>query len=169
MTPFILKGGRKLPPESAPSANEVYDLHQQLWIDRESGEPLVCRMQARVQPSQLGETSITETREGADQSEVTGLDASQFGETTMTKTTEGADQSEITHLAPTQFGETTITSTLEGADQPETTTLHPSEFGETTMTRTREGHDQPEVTFSSTPEYVTPSRRNKEFANTIAR
>jgi hypothetical protein len=140
MTPFILKGRRQLSPESAPSSDEFYDQHRQLWIDRESGEPLVRRMQSRVEPSQFGETTITETREGADQSEIACLTASQFGETTITKTREGADQFEITLLS-SQFGETTVTATLEGADQTEATLLYPSEFGETTITRTREGHD----------------------------
>lgn len=165
MTPFILRSRRRLPPEGAPSRNEIYDRHRQLWVDRESGEPLVCRMRARVQPSQFGETTLTETREGVDQPEAAVFDASQFGETTVTKTSEGVDQSEIALLPPSQFGETTLTSTSEGADQTEATLLHPSEFGETTITRTREGHDQTDLTFSSVPESTTPGRGRQPPTN----
>ena len=149
MTPFILRGRRKLPPESAPSANEVYDEHQQLWIDRTTGEHLVRRMQAGSNPTQFGETTMTETREGTDQSEVTTLEASQFGETSMSKTREGVDQGEISEQFSSQFGETTVTATHEGADQTEVTALQSSMFGETTMTRTSEGHDQIEATLLS--------------------
>ncbi|MEQ8347973.1 MAG: hypothetical protein RIB84_08905 [Sneathiellaceae bacterium] len=155
MIPFILRGCKKLPPEGAPSNNEVYDQHGQLWIDRESGEPLVCRIRTRVHPSQFGETTITETREGADQSEVSVLGASQFGETTITKTSEGVDQSEIAVLSSSRFGETTVTATLEGTDQTDAAKFHQSEFGETTITRTHEGHDQTEMTFSSVSERMT--------------
>lgn len=167
MTPFVLKGRWQLPPESGPSNDEIYDRHRQLWIDRESGEPLVRRMQNLVEPSQLGETTITETREGADQSEVAGFTASQFGETTVTKTREGADQFEISVLVSSQFGETTVTATLEGADQSEVTLLHPSEFGETTITRTREGHDQSEVTGSSASLGAVPDQEGQSRDITV--
>jgi len=146
MTPFVLKGRSQVPPESAPSGDEIYDRHRQLWIDRESGEPIIRRIQNRAQPSQLGETTITETREGADQAEVAGLSASEFGETTLTRTQEGVDQSENSLLSSSQFGETTVTATSEGIDQSENTLLHPSDFGETTMTKTQAGHDQSEAT-----------------------
>lgn len=149
MTPFILKGRRKLPPESAPSNEQVYDEYRQLWIDKKSGTPVVSCVRTQAQPSQFGETTITETREGADQVEVATLQASKFGETTITKTMEGADQFEISTLLPSQFGETTVTATLEGADQTEVAMLQASKFGETTFTRTREGHDQTEGTPAS--------------------
>lgn len=143
MMPFVLLGRKKLPPESTPSPEHEYDRHRQLWIDRISGEPLVSRMHGHAQPTQFGETTITETREGTDQSEGTSLQASQFGETTLTKTREGADQSEGV-LQASQFGETTHTATREGADQTESAGFEASEFGETTNTRTREGADQTE-------------------------
>lgn len=151
MTPFVLTGRRKLPPESDPADEHIYDEYRQLWIDKKSGTPLVSCVQTKAQPSQFGETTITETREGADQVEVATLQASKFGETTITKTMEGADQFEITTLPASQFGETTVTATLEGTDQTEVATLQASKFGETTFTRTREGHDQTEGTPASHP------------------
>ena len=41
------------------------------------------------------------------------------GETTVTKTAEGVDQSEVTSLSPTRYGETSVTATVEGADRSE--------------------------------------------------
>jgi hypothetical protein len=147
MTPFVLLGRRKLPPDSAPSPEHVYDDDRQLWIDRSSGIPLVSSMQAHAQRSQFGETTMTETREGADQSEGTTFQASQFGETTLTKTREGADQSEgAANLQASHSGETIHIATREGVDQSEITVFHASQFGETTHTRTREGTDQIEST-----------------------
>jgi hypothetical protein len=67
----------------------------------------------------FGETTVTATREGIDQSEITLFEASQFGETTLTKTIEGVDQSELSDVLSSQFGETTFTRTREGADQDE--------------------------------------------------
>jgi hypothetical protein len=153
-----LKGRRKLPPEEAPSAKHVYDEHLQIWIERRSGLPVVSQLRAASQPSQFGETTLTETREGADQSEITALYGSRFGETTVTKTMEGTDQIEIASLRASPFGETTVTATLEGADRPEIAALYASQFGETTLTRTQEGHDQSENTrtlFSGGPGKAT--------------
>jgi len=145
MTPFVLLGRKKLPPESAHSPEQVYDDDRQLWIDKSSGLPLVLCMQTHPQPSPFGETTVTETREGVDQTEGATLRASQFGETTLTKTREGADQLEgATLLRASQFGETINTRTREGVDQAEGTTLQASQFGETTLTDTREGADQTE-------------------------
>jgi hypothetical protein len=157
MIPFVLKGRRKLPPESDPSEEQVYDEYRQLWIDKRFGTPVVSCLRTQAQPSQFGETTITETREGADQVEAASLEASKFGETTMTKTMEGADQFEVTALAASQFGGTTLTATIEGADQNEVATLQASKFGETTFTRTREGYDQTEE---------TPALHSGETANT---
>ena len=56
--------------------------------------PSVSCMRTHAQPTQFGETTLTETREGVDQTEGNTLQASQLGETTLTKTREGADQSE---------------------------------------------------------------------------
>jgi hypothetical protein len=147
MTPFVLLGRKKLPPDSAPSPEHVYDDDRQLWIDRSSGTPLVSSMQAHAQRSRFGETTMTETREGVDQSEGTTFQASQFGETTLTKTREGADQSEgAASSQALQIGETIHIATREGVDQSENTVFHASQFGETTNTRTREGTDQTEGT-----------------------
>ena len=100
MTPFILKCRTQLPPETIPSDDWVYDRHQQLWIERKSGAPVVTRLRTEAQASQFGETTRTMTMEGVDQPEVTTLQASQFGETTITKTSEGVDQLEaVTVLA----------------------------------------------------------------------
>jgi len=63
MTPFILEGRKKLPPEPAPSANEQFDQVRQIWIDRKTGEPLVARLLSGKRASQYGETSITESGE----------------------------------------------------------------------------------------------------------
>jgi hypothetical protein len=94
LTPYILLGRKKLPLEVALSPEHVYDEHRQIWIHKNSGMPLVCWMQTHAQPTQFGETTITETREGVDQTEGAALQASQIGETTLTKTREGVDQTE---------------------------------------------------------------------------
>lgn len=136
---FILEGCKKLPPEPEPLEACVYDEERQLWADENSNIPLVCLWTCHSS-SRYGETTLTETREGADQSEVVACSASRFGETTLTKTAEGADQSEISSLVASRFGETQVTATREGADAPEVASA--SRFGETTMTRAQEGHDQ---------------------------
>ena len=123
MTPFILKGATKIPPETEPSSEHVYDLQRQLWIHARTGIPVVTSSMASS-ASRLGETTVTETREGVDQPEAASMRASTYGETTFTKTIEGADQSEVTALAPTRFGETTFTATVESADNPEIVTAH---------------------------------------------
>lgn len=147
MTPFVLLGRKKLPSEGAPSSDHTYDVLKQLWIDSSTGMPLVLRIQGHAQRSQYGETTLTETREGADQTEGTAFLTTQFGETTITATREGADQSEGTVFQTSQFGETTLTKTREGADQTESIDfLLASQFGETVHTRTREGVDQTEGT-----------------------
>ena len=119
MTPFILMGRKKLPPENSPSCDQVWDEHRQLWIDKMSGEPLVTSMRECAQPTQFGETTITETREGVDRAQVGTLEASRFGETTLSRSREGVDQAEVVSLQASQFGETTMTKTQEGADRPE--------------------------------------------------
>ena len=154
MTPFVLLGRKKLPPEATPSPEEIYDNNRQLWVDKASVMPLVLRMQGQAQRSQYGETTITETREGVDQSEGTALIASQYGETTHTATREGIDQTENIVLQASPFGETTITKTREGVDQTEGAAgFRASQYGETVHTRTREGIDQTEgltqVTFDA--------------------
>jgi hypothetical protein len=148
MTPFVLTGRSKLAPEPAPSDGEYYDPVLQLWIHRESGEPLVSHFRKDLAASQYGETSLTDTREGADQSE-SAIHASNYGETTLTKTHEGTDQTEATSWQASQYGETMKTTTREGIDQPERS-LDASSYGETTATRTREGADQTEMSSGET-------------------
>jgi len=144
MTPFVLRGRIRLPPEPEPSSEHLYDEKSQLWINRTSGSPLVIEMTRHHRAFQFGETTFTETREGADQSETNSIEATTFGETTVTATREGIDQSEITLFEASQFGETTLTKTIEGVDQSELSDVLSSQFGETTFTRTREGADQDE-------------------------
>ena len=117
MTPCILLGRKRLPPERAPSPEHGYDNERQLWIDKRSGEPLVTSMRSQVKTTQFGETTITETREGADRSE-SAAQSSEFGEI-QTRTHEGVDQTEGKLLRASQVGETTLTKTREGADQTE--------------------------------------------------
>lgn len=118
MTPFILKGAIKIPSEPAPSPEHIYDRSKQLWIDSMSGVPLVISS-AGPDASRFGETTLTEAKEGVDQTDVHSIQASRFGETTMTKTVEGVDQGEVTTLAASRFGETILTATAEGVDQSE--------------------------------------------------
>jgi hypothetical protein len=143
MTPYILLGRKKLAPENPPSAEEAYDEQRQIWIDRNSGEPLVSRLRAGGQPTRFGETTLTETREGADRSE-NAVEASNFGETIHTFTREGVDQNEGTHLQASNLGETIHTRTREGVDQTEGNVIQASNVGETLLTKTREGADQTE-------------------------
>ena len=117
MTPFILKGATKVPPETAPSPEHVYDSQRQLWIDNQTGVPLVVAS-VGADASRFGETELTDTREGADRADTDSVLTSRFGETTLTKTTEGTDH-EVAALVSSRFGETTITRSVEGTDNPE--------------------------------------------------
>ena len=133
MLPFVLIGCRELPPESEPSGEQIYDEDLQIWVDRASRVPVVTSLAHPNRASQFGETTITETREGADQPDMSTLQASQFGETTVTKTFEGHDQREYVGVAASQFGETTSTRTREGHDQSEqvgTYDMFPDDVGE---------------------------------------
>lgn len=153
MTPFVLLGRKRLPPEAAPSPEEIYDDNRQLWVEKASGMPLVLRMQGHARCSQYGETTITETREGADQSEGIALISSRYVETTHTATREGIDQTEGTVFHASPYGETTMTKTREGADQTEGIPgIRASQYGETVQTRTREGVDQTEGLAPMTPD-----------------
>jgi hypothetical protein len=102
--PFVLKQRGRLEPESEPSALERYDEILQIWIDVASGEPLIKTLERSSGQSKFGETTITETREGVDASEISDIGASKFGETTMTKSQEGVDQNGEAPLDP-QFEE----------------------------------------------------------------
>ena len=81
MTPFILRGRKELPAETAPAAQHVYDSHLQVWMDTKENLPLVECLRRSAQPTQFGETTLTDTREGADRTEVASIEASDFGET----------------------------------------------------------------------------------------
>jgi hypothetical protein len=113
--PFILRTRLALPQEPSPSSEHCYDYVRQIWINATTGMPVITENDTQ-QASKFGETSITETREGADQSEISTLDASRFGETSMTKTSEGHDQGES--ILASKFGETSITAAAEGLDKP---------------------------------------------------
>lgn len=123
MTPYILQGRKKVQSESEPEPEHFYDTARQLWVERASGTPLVSMMRAHAELTKFGETTLTDTREGADSTEGT-IQASDFGETIQTRTREGVDQTEdSTRLQASQLGETTLTKTREGADQTEGGTL----------------------------------------------
>jgi hypothetical protein len=60
--PFVLKHKQLRPPEAAPRHYQVYDSELQLWIDANSGEPLVNRRFRRgenpLSCSEFGETTL---------------------------------------------------------------------------------------------------------------
>jgi hypothetical protein len=99
--PFVLRHATRLPAPPPPKATDVFDPTHQLWMCALTACPVVlvrCRSHP-IGESEFGETTITETREGADQSEGTSLKPSfqsEFGETAITKTREGHDQTEST-------------------------------------------------------------------------
>lgn len=119
MSVVVLRERQKLPSDRPLSVDHHYDAARQIWIDGTQGLPLVDVLLDATEPTKFGETLITATREGADQSEIATLRASQFGETTITKTFEGADQGEHSSWGASTFGETSLTRTHEGADQSE--------------------------------------------------
>ena len=92
MTPFILRDAIPIPPETLALPEHVYDLRQQLWLDLQTGVPLVLS-DIPANASTYGETTNKRTREGADQ--INCIYASTYGETVLTKTNEGTDQTEI--------------------------------------------------------------------------
>lgn len=115
--PFVARQRTPLPVCAGAAPEHRYDPVQQLWVSLDSGEPLVLRrvrdVHSRLAASEFGETTLTRTVEGVDQSEgridqdrdarpatrLPSLFASQFGETTLTETGEGVDQSERTTSA----------------------------------------------------------------------
>lgn len=111
--PFVLQTRVALPPDPIPSGEHYYDYTRQIWINATTDMPVVAECNTQ-QASKFGETSMTETREGADQSEVITINASRFGETSLTKTAEGHDQGES--VLTSKFGETSITRADEGHD-----------------------------------------------------
>lgn len=139
---FVLVNREQLRPEPKPSEHIYFDGKLQLWVDSKTGKPVVLRNVGKAPDrlcSDFGETTMTKTQEGADQTEI--IRCSDFGETAITETREGADQTEM--VAGSDFGETTLTRSQEGTDQAEAVGF--SEFGETSFTATREGVDASEM------------------------
>jgi hypothetical protein len=122
MVPYVLKGCEKIPNDTGLPDEVIYDSSRQIWTLSETGQPFVSARCDQAQASTYGETSLSETREGADQSEIATLQASTYGETALTKTFEGADQPEGT-LTSSQYGETAVTATQEGVDQSEVASM----------------------------------------------
>ncbi len=87
-TPLSEEGGATL---RARALGARYDTNRQMWITRD-GVPLV-QVIAGSPASDFGETIVTKTTEGVDQTEGAGI-ASDFGETIVTATREGVDQTE---------------------------------------------------------------------------
>lgn len=115
--PFVARHRKLLAASSVAGPDHRYDRLHQLWRCARTGEALVVRHAARggasLAPSEFGETTLTKTVEGVDQSEGRidggcisaesdpstrpyGVVASEFGETCVTETGEGHDQSERT-------------------------------------------------------------------------
>lgn len=116
-TPFVFRDADRLPTSEALDRGRSYDPKRQLWIDDETGEAWVL-YQARLQQgdrsrTRYGETLITQTTEGIDESE--GVQATEVGETMITRTSERPDESEA--VGASEFGETLITKTSEEPDQ----------------------------------------------------
>lgn len=122
---FILINREALTPEVMPPKEIHYDDKLQIWVDQETGKSIVLQSfenSPKIICSDFGETTMTKTQEGADQTETIGF--SDFGETAITETREGADQTEM--IGFSDFGETRLTATREGADQAEIFSLLPS-------------------------------------------
>lgn len=92
-TPVVLLGTLPQIPKAEPVTGTRYCHEQQLWIDAD-GVPIVMK-QANSKASDFGETTVTLTREGIDQTESEISLASDYGETTFTKTSEGHDATEV--------------------------------------------------------------------------
>jgi hypothetical protein len=110
--PFVARACKLLVEPEPAGPEHRYDGRRQLWLCASTNEPLVTLPKqcgtSRLDASNFGETMLTMTTEGADQSEgkidtdfvvdlqrePPGISSSQFGETVLTKTQEGADQSE---------------------------------------------------------------------------
>ena len=108
--PVVLR--KREPVVDIDDMGGVYDSARDLWVD-ESGTPLIATLRPRP-------TTISETREGIDQTEHHEMLKTRFGETMQTATREGIDQRE--HAEPTVgalWGKTLITKTREGIDSSE--------------------------------------------------
>ena len=103
----------------------AYDSSLQLWIDLRTRMPLVSRLRENL-ASQFGETTLTATREGADQTEVASTDLHAPSGVLDACTAEVLSCGHTTLTQrPSQFGETTITRTSEGVDSTEVTSAKP--------------------------------------------
>lgn len=119
MKPFILDGAIAIPSDENPSQSYIYDMDLQLWVDKENMTPLIDSYTA-------GEATL-------------------YGETILTDTVEGADQSEIASTIPTSR-DCLADTFLNNHTAPEKKTLsRPTQFGETLITKTAEGVDTSEV------------------------
>jgi len=115
---FVLRTREPLNAQTERHEMTQYDDELQIWMNRETGRPVVLQSFESSQEkrcSDFGETIMTRTIEGADQPEA--MRASEFGETLITETREGADQAEV--IGFSEFGETRMTATREGVDQAE--------------------------------------------------
>lgn len=114
MKPYLIGKSTLLVAHPPLVHQSFYDDQKQLWIDSSSGIPIVdtTNKKRKKLASDFGETTMTKTQEGTDQSEI--LQASDFGETSITETHEGTDQSEV--LRASDMGETIQTNTGEGSD-----------------------------------------------------
>lgn len=117
LIPFVAQHRKLLLPREPAGSEHIYDTAKQLWVCSDSGEPVVLRYATGVKESlvsQFGETTMTKTFEGVDQSE--GRDSSAADSSGMS-TSMSRDT-----LSASPFGETLVTETAEGTDQPERTT-----------------------------------------------
>lgn len=138
MTPFVLRARRLLPKDTEPNSDQFYDAFRQLWVHRSSGAIAVEEMRYRPAASKFGETTLTETREGADPA------GSTLSVSDVDKEHHVGDDRQS--FLASKFGETTHTATLEGTDQNREQDVFLSKFGETTMTKAPgEGADQTEI------------------------
>ena len=71
----------------------------------------------------FGETLLTATREGADQSESANIEVSLPHRSGGERTNESGRSPKSTSPMRIRFGETTMTETREGADQSETASM----------------------------------------------
>lgn len=113
MKSLILKGAVQLPVESKPPSNHVYDYERQIWIDTIRNEPVIFQISQQM-ATRFGETMITETREGVDQSEIASLDITSHS--TSEVDIQNPNSCISFQFEATRFGETTITKTAEGVD-----------------------------------------------------
>ena len=109
--PFVARSRKMLTTPAPAGPEHRYDSNMQIWVCARTGEPLVLLRRHQdaqtLAASEFGETTLTKTVEGVDQSEARvdaditssgyrGVSASEFGETTLTETGEGTDQTERT-------------------------------------------------------------------------